>query len=118
MPRETRKIYNIQSYKLFPGLRETSIEWNLYSFKQENDTNDTINFIVPDYDGYSFRFNQPLISTNLFKEFDYKICSNGNFEVVMKVSIKNVKKILEKVYAYDYEDKHINNIDKEITFPN
>ena len=116
MPRETRRIYDIQSYKLFPGLRETSIEWNLYSFKQENDTNNTINFIVPDYDGYSFRFNQPLISTNLFKEFDYKICSNGNFEVVMKVSIKNVKKILEKVYAYDYEDKRINNIDKEITF--
>jgi hypothetical protein len=36
------------------------------------------------------------------KEFDYKISSNGNLEIVMKVSIKNVKKILEKVYAYNY----------------
>ena len=120
MPRETRKFYSIQSYKLFPGLKETSIEWDLYSFKQEKDTNnttDTINFIIPNYDGYKFRFNQPLISTNLFKEFDYRICSNGNFEIVMKVSIKNIKKILEKVYAFDYEDTNISNIYNEFTFP-
>ena len=104
---ETKRIYSIKNYKLFPGLEEVNIDWKLFKYDQ-----DETYFILPDYNGDWLRLNQKLLKVVLRKDWSYRFVKD-KMEIVLTTENPDYTKILERVYAKNYNSEYIHVNKKE-----